>query len=53
MSKGPPFVGYFGPVLDAHRELGDSARPVEIEDWIASKLNVPIEILDAELPSGG
>jgi restriction system protein len=53
MKKGPQFVEYFGPILDALRELGDSARPMEVEDWIASNLNVPSEILDAELPSGG
>jgi restriction system protein len=53
MGKGPQFVEYFGPMLDALRELGDSARPIEVEDWIASNLNVPTEMLDAELPSGG
>lgn len=53
MKKGPQFVEYFGPVLDALRDLGNSARPVEVEEWIASSLEVPTKFLDSELPSGG
>lgn len=53
MKKGPQFVEYFGPILDALRELGNSARPMEVEDWIASNLNVPTEMLDAESGSLG
>lgn len=53
LSIGPQFVEYLGPVLDALRELGGSARPGEVRDWIAANLDVPTEILDAELASGG
>lgn len=39
-SKGPQFVHYFGPVLDALRDLGGSGRPAEVCDLIAQRLNV-------------
>lgn len=53
MSRGPQFVEFFGPVLDALRALGGSARPGEVEDWIAQNHDVPVEILEGELRSGG
>lgn len=53
MARGPQFVRFFGPVLDALRELGGSARPGEVEEWIAVQLEIPPEILDGELASGG
>lgn len=45
--KGPRFVTYFGPVLDALRALGSSARPREVYDWIAANLEVPKDQLEA------
>lgn len=51
-SKGPQFVGLFGPVLEALKELGGSGRPNEIIDLITSKLKISEE-LNEELPSGG
>lgn len=39
-AKGPQFVRYFGPVLDALRDLGGSGRPTEVEEWIASQLQL-------------
>ncbi len=51
--RGPQFVQYFGPVLDALRALGGSARPGEVVAWIANELQIPQSVLDEELPSGG
>jgi restriction system protein len=47
------FVKWFGPLLDALRDLGDSGKPREVSDRIATKLNLPDEILDQTLKSGG
>jgi len=40
LTRGPQFVRYFGPVLDALRDLGGSGRPTEVEEWIASRLKL-------------
>jgi len=53
MPRGPKFVQFFGPLLEALRELGGSARPGEVEEWIASHLSVPPEVRDEQLASGG
>jgi 5-methylcytosine-specific restriction protein B len=42
---GPRFVQYFGPVLDALREMGGSAQPKNVFDWIIKHETVP----DAEI----
>ena len=47
------FVKWFGPLLDALRDLGDSGRPREVSARIAGNLNLPDEILDETLQSGG
>lgn len=47
------FVKWFGPLLDALRNLGDSGRPREVSGRIAMNLNLPDEILDETLKSGG
>ena len=39
-TKGPQFVRYFGPVLDALRALGGSGSPNEVADKIAESLKV-------------
>ncbi|NCC26193.1 MAG: restriction endonuclease [Deltaproteobacteria bacterium] len=46
------FVKWFGPLLDALRDLGDSGRPREVSAKIAKNLNLPDEILDETLKSG-
>jgi restriction system protein len=51
--EGAQFVRYFGPLLDALRGLGGSARADEAVDRVASDLNVPDEVLNETLPSGG
>lgn len=38
---GPRFVQYFGPVLDALRDLGGEAKPKDVYAWISKKLPVP------------
>ncbi|BAS26810.1 restriction endonuclease [Limnochorda pilosa] len=52
MARGPQFVEFMGPILDALRHLGGSARPGEVEEWIATALDVPADILHGELTSG-
>lgn len=47
------FVRWFGPLLDALRGLGDSGRPREVSEKIASNLSLSDEILDETLKSGG
>lgn len=50
---GPNFVRYFGPLLDALREMGGSAKPDEAVDRVAQDMRIPDRILDETLPSGG
>ncbi len=40
MSLGTRFARYLNPILDALRDLGGSARPREVYDWIANHLGV-------------
>jgi len=52
-SKGQAeFVRWFGPLLDASRDLGGSASPREAIDQIAKKEKVPDEIRNTILKSG-
>lgn len=53
MVQGPQFVEFFNPVLSALKELGGSARPSEVEDWIIENVSVSTDLLNAELASGG
>ena len=46
------FVKWFGPLLDALRDLGDSGRPREVYARIAKNLELPDEVLDETLKSG-
>jgi len=46
------FVKWFGPLLDALRELGGSGKPREVSDKIAEKLNLPDNVLEETLKSG-
>jgi restriction system protein len=47
------FVKWFGPVLDALRALGGSAKPREITLWIGKQLNIPDEILNERYEKSG
>lgn len=51
--EGAQFVKYFGPLLDALRSLGGSAKADEAVDRVAVDLSVPDEVLNETLPSGG
>jgi restriction system protein len=41
-----------GPVLDALRHLGGSAKPKQVTDWIVQALSIPKEQLEAKMKSG-
>lgn len=47
------FVKWFGPVLDALRDLGGSARPREIAQWIGVHLNIPDDVLNERYEKSG
>ena len=46
------FIKWFGPLLDALRDLGDSGKPKEVSSRIATNLNLPDTVLDETLRSG-
>ena len=50
--EGTQFVKYFGPLLDALRTLGGSARPAEASERIAENLKLSKEQQDELLDSG-
>jgi restriction system protein len=52
MKKGPQFVRYFGPVLDALRALGNSGTPAEVCEHIAEQLKISDEELNKRMESG-
>jgi restriction system protein len=51
--EGAKFVRYFGPLLDALRGLGGSAKADEAVDRVATDLKLTDQILNETLPSGG
>lgn len=50
--EGAQFVRYFGPLLDALRQLGGSATPSEASSQIADNLKIPQAQQDELLDSG-
>lgn len=52
-AKGPKFVQYFGPVVEALNSLDGSGRPSEVRNWIAQKLNIADTEQSALLKGGG
>jgi restriction system protein len=46
-------VRWYGPLLDALRDLGDSGKPREVSEKIAESLNLPDSILDETTPKLG
>ncbi len=50
--EGAKFVQFFGPLLDALRELGGSATPSQVVEQIAQAVNIPEEQQNELLPSG-
>lgn len=51
-SKGPQFVRFFEPVLDALRALGGSGSPTEVADKIAESLAISQKEQEELTPSG-
>jgi len=51
--KKAEFTKWFGPLLDALRDLGDSGKPKEVSAKIASNLKLSDSVLDETLKSGG
>jgi len=47
------FVKWFGPILDALRALGGSAKPREITDWIGVEYNIAEEVLNERYEKSG
>ena len=50
--KGPKFIRFMGPVIEALQDLGGSGRPAEVVDWITTKLDVSEEEQNALIASG-
>jgi len=50
--KGPKFIQYFQPVIDALRDLGSSAKPKEVYSWIAENHNVPKDEIEQTTKGG-
>jgi restriction system protein len=50
--KGPYFVNYIGPTVEALKDLGGSGQPAEVIDWIANALDVTDEHQLEVLKSG-
>jgi restriction system protein len=50
--KGPQFVRYFAPVIEALQELGGSGRPAEVRDLIAQSLHISDQERSALIDSG-
>ena len=51
--EGIQFVRFFGPLLDALRAIGGSAKPDEAIDRVAEDLKISDGVLNEVLPSGG
>ncbi len=47
------FIKWFGPILDALRDLGGSAKPREIAQWIGDKHKLSEQILNARYEKSG
>jgi restriction system protein len=50
--KGPQFIRYFQPVINALIKLGGSGRPEEVEDVIAEHLALSEADRNEQIPSG-
>src|SRR3990172_2145964 len=50
--RGPQFVQYFQPVIDALVELGGSGQPSEVKELIAEKLNITEDEQGEQIASG-
>jgi len=50
--RGPQFVQFFQPVIDALVELGGSGRPTEVAELIAEKLKITEDEQEEQIASG-
>jgi restriction system protein len=50
--KGPQFVRYFQPVINALMELGGSGRPEEVEEVVVEQLKLTEEERNEQISSG-
>ncbi len=50
--RGPKFIQFFQPVIDALIELGGSGQPSEVKEVIADKLNIPENEQSDQIASG-
>ena len=50
--RGPQFVQFFQPVIDALRELGGSGQPSEVKEVIADQNQIPENEQAEQIPSG-
>lgn len=50
--RGPRFIQFFGPVIEALKELGGSGRPAEVKDVIVRRLSISEEAQSELLSSG-
>lgn len=50
--RGPQFVQFFQPVIDALIELGGSGQPSEVKELIVDRLNISDEEQSEQNPSG-
>lgn len=51
-NKGPQFLKYMIPIIDALKVLGGSARSAEVIDYVVEKLNINDEELAETIKSG-
>lgn len=51
-ARGPHFVQYFQPVIDALNELGGSGRPSEVKELIAERLSISEDEQSEQIASG-
>jgi restriction system protein len=52
IARGPQFVSYFGPVVQALKNLGGSARPAEVREEIVAKLAISESTQAETTPNG-
>ena len=50
--NGAEFYKWMAPILDCLRQLGGSAQPKQVKEWIAQHLHVPEEKLEAKTKGG-
>lgn len=50
--KGPQFLKYFNPLIEALKYLGGSGTPSEVKDKVVEIMNIPDEEIDKKIKSG-